>query len=175
VITKRSGNEVVGKELCVCEGEYANISANIMGGAILSVQMRSLKWVIGLDPSGLLPVEPPTMMMKMAASCYVHNAPLTVYTNLAVIEAIQHATNSNFWRNFYKSLEAVYGHYTTPGMMYNNIFLLMGDPVRDNNCANIASRKPSIYTGMLNGKSHLSQFSKVRATQDDHWPCQSRM
>ncbi|TID01450.1 hypothetical protein CH35J_004897 [Colletotrichum higginsianum] len=75
------------------------------------------------------PVIPYTKYMMQCSVVYKDNAPLSVYTNIAVSEAIYYSSGSEFWKTMYKPLETITCAYTTPGLIeVNNLVSIEPDP-----------------------------------------------
>jgi hypothetical protein len=146
-IEVKSKDVVVSTNLCVCEPVIADVSPATMGTMILNSQPGALKWVLGSDPVNVSPKPPPTEMMYRTALCYKDATPLTMYTNVAVMEAVHHCSDSNFWRSLYAPMEAVERHYSTPGILYDNSLLSVGQTAGEDDRADVESRTPSIDTG----------------------------
>jgi hypothetical protein len=131
----------------VCEEEYKDVAPNMMAPMVMRGQSNSLKWVIGHDPANIIPVQPSSNMLMRSATCYFRRAPLTVYTNQAVLEAANHSSDSPFWRNLYKPMEAVDRHYTFDGLIMDNTVLSIGDMAGSDERASIEDRKPKKEMG----------------------------
>lgn len=146
-VEARNRDVVVSRHLCVCEPEIMDLSPSMMASAIMRTYNPAFKWVIGDNPAAMYPIAPPTALMYKTALCYELNTPLTMYTNLAVLEAQKHSGNSSFWKSLYEPMESVERHYTTPGIMYDNILLSIGDMAGSDDKAEIKNRNPSMHTG----------------------------
>lgn len=147
VVQAESDGQVVSKHLCVCEAIMADVAPAVVARAVAGTYNSTFKWLLGQDPSTVHPVMPSSDLMMRTALCYETNNPITVYTNLAVIEAQNHSGNSSFWRSLYEPLESVDRHYTTPGIMYDNILLSTGAEAGGDESANIKARHPQEDTG----------------------------
>lgn len=53
------------------------------------------------------PILPPTPQMLSSARDHTRIGPLSVYTNVAMIEAANHSSDSNHWRSLYKPMELI--------------------------------------------------------------------
>lgn len=146
-VETKNKDVVVSSHLCVCEAMYEDVSPAMMGRSIMKTYVPMFKWILGENPANVHPIHPPTDLMYRTALCYRGKTPLTVYTNLAVLEAQNHSGNSNFWRSLYPPLEAVDRHYATPGIMHDNILLSVGDSAGSDDNANPSDRRPSMDTG----------------------------
>jgi len=146
-IESKSKDVVVSAALSVCEAVIADVSPSMMGNMILNSQPGALRWIVGGGSSEVYPRAPPTDLMYRSASCYTKSAPLTMYTNVAVLEALHHSGNSNFWRSLYEPMEAVERHYSTPGIIYDNNLLSTGRMAGDDDRADVMKRTPSPDTG----------------------------
>jgi hypothetical protein len=138
---------VINGSMRVCESDYKDVAPSMMAPMVMTTQMDSLKWVIGYDPKGTVPVEPSSILLRRSSMCYSRRAPLNVYTNQAVLEAANHSSDSNFWRNLYKPMEAVDRHYTFDGLIMDNTVLSIGDMAGEDDRADVEQRKPSTETG----------------------------
>lgn len=147
MVETKDRDVVVSRQLSVCEAMFADLSPAMMKNAIWKAYKPSFKWILGDEPYYVTPVAPPSELMYRSALCYERSAPLTVYTNLAVLEAQNHSGNSSFWRSLYAPLESVERHYSTPGIMYDNILLSVGDMAGDDDRADLKSRTPAEDTG----------------------------
>lgn len=146
-VEAKNKDVVVSRHLCVCEPLIMDVSPSLMGSAVMKMYKPAFKWIFGDDPSSVHPVMPPTELMYRTALCYESNTPLTMYTNLAVLEAQKHSGNSGFWTSLYEPMESVDRHYTTPGIIYDNTLLSVGDTAGGDDRADITNRTPSADTG----------------------------
>ncbi|RYP59466.1 hypothetical protein DL771_010893 [Monosporascus sp. 5C6A] len=78
-----------------------------------------------------------------SAMCYARRGPLLAYTNVAVLEATNYTSDSVFWRQLYKPLEAVTCHYGWRGVAFDCITLSMGASAGDDDDANVEARIPA--------------------------------
>lgn len=131
----------------VCEYAYKDVSPSSMASSVMGTYAESLKWLIGDEPKNTVPVEPRGVLLSRSSMCYYKRAPLSVYTNQAVLEAANHSSDSNFWRNLYKPMEPVDRHYTFDGLIMDNSVLSIGDMAGEDERANVELRKPKEETG----------------------------
>lgn len=146
-IETRDKNVVVSRQLSVCESVIMDVSPNMMAGMTMRMYRPSFKWIVGDADTCAEPTWPPTDMMYKTALCYETSYPLTMYTNLAVLEAQNHTGNNNFWKSLYEPLESVDRHCATPGIMYDNTLLSTGRLAGEDDRASVEGRTPTADTG----------------------------
>jgi len=127
----------------VCEPVYDHLYANKMGEAIKIVTEGSLKWINRYKGVDTKPVRPPNPYMERSSLGYQNHTPLSVYTNVAVIEAANHSGDSNFWRTLYTPMELIDCHYGHEGLFYDNNILSMGTSTGSDDSPVIEMRNPS--------------------------------
>lgn len=96
---------IVSRNICVCEPEIMDVSPNMMASAITRMYKPAFKWVLGDNPATVYPINPPNKLMYRSTLCYESKTRLTMYTNLAVLEAQKHSGNSSFWKSLYELME----------------------------------------------------------------------
>lgn len=84
------------------------------------------------------PVIPYTKYIMQCSVVYKDNAPLSVYINIAVSEAIYYSSGSEFWKTMYKPLETITCAYTTPGLIEVNNLVSIESATGDDNRTEIA-------------------------------------
>ncbi|GJD05184.1 hypothetical protein ColKHC_14009 [Colletotrichum higginsianum] len=102
--------------LVICEYEYKYLDVSTVAHSL-----EKHKSAITNDSEAndsyqneVKPVIPYTKYMMQCSVVYKDNAPLSVYTNIAVSEAIYYSSGSEFWKTMYKPLETITCAYTTP-------------------------------------------------------------
>jgi hypothetical protein len=103
--------------LCTCESVYMDVIDHDMPDAVSKMSVNSLKWLVGPDPSTMLPmhIENGTMLMR-ASEVYMNGGPLYAYDNHSVVESTNHSTHNSFWQSLYLPLESVECHYGAIGL-----------------------------------------------------------
>lgn len=134
---------VINKNLSVCEAEYASLSVFQMMAIPLHKPLSSLRWVIGEDPASVRPTTEMSRDMERTAECYAKRGPLMAYSNVAVLEAANHTSDSGFWRQLYSPLETVTRHYGWRGVVFDCMVLSMGASAGEDDSANLEAREPA--------------------------------
>lgn len=129
----------------VAEPVYAHTSASIMTKGIQMVNSVSLKWINKYGNTSMIPIKPPNQYLLRSSLVYQKRGPLSVYTNVAVIEAANHSADSNFWRSLYPPMELIDCHYGLAGLLYDNNVLSMGSKVGSDDSPNLENRRPSQF------------------------------
>lgn len=129
----------------VCEPVYAHLDAVAMKTAVQIVNSSSLRWVNRYDNKDVRPIRAPNIFMDRSSVVYELHAPLSVYTNVAAIEAANHSADSNFWRTLYPPMELIECHYGLAGLLYDNNVLSMGQMAGADENPAIEVRKPNKF------------------------------
>ncbi len=137
---------VVNGNMCISDYPVVHTSPVRVSYLLEQIYSTPLKWTVGLKAESVVPFVPTTMQMQTCANCYSTRSPLSVYTNLAVLECADHFPDSTFWRALYQPLEPVDKHYGLYGLLYDNTVLSIGSKAGDDNSADIEARSPSPFT-----------------------------
>ncbi len=129
----------------VCEPVYAHTNVDTMKIGIQTINSKPLKWINRYNNADTKPITPPNEFMSRSSAVYSLHAPLSVYTNIAAIEAANYSGDSNFWRSLYPPMELIDCHYGLAGLLYDNSVLSMGQMTGDDDNPSIENRKPNKF------------------------------
>ena len=126
----------------VCESFYADAQPNSFVPMAVKTDATGLKWVIGDNPATTGPCMPTTSLMKRASDVYRDANPLTLYNYHAMMEAMDHTSDSGFWQSLYPVLEKVERNYGMYGLLHDNTVLSLGEAAGPDIEPNLEERRP---------------------------------
>ncbi|RYP14051.1 hypothetical protein DL767_010448 [Monosporascus sp. MG133] len=100
---------IVNGDLCTCEPVYGVVTMYELLDQNKLMPLTSLRWVEMDTTTRVRHSATVSGDMDRSARCYLKRGPLLAYTNVAVLEAANHTSDSTFWRQLYTPLETTKG------------------------------------------------------------------